>query len=58
MHNPFAEIFDESTDCDLIEQSKNGSQSAIEKLILWRPLMLRDPSSSPTLMSQVKCLPI
>lgn len=34
MHNPFAEIVDESTDCDLIEQSKNGSQAAIEKLIL------------------------
>lgn len=34
MHNPFAEIVDESTDCELIEQSKNGSQSAVEKLIL------------------------
>ena len=34
MHNPFAELVDESTDCELIEQSKNGSQSAIEKLIL------------------------
>lgn len=34
MHNPFAELADESTDCELIEQSKNGSQSALEKLIL------------------------
>lgn len=34
MHNPFAEVLDESTDCDLIEQSKNGSQAAVEKLIL------------------------
>ncbi len=34
MHNPFAELVDESTDWELIEQSKNGSQSAIEKLIL------------------------
>ncbi|MDX1925599.1 MAG: RNA polymerase sigma factor [Pirellulaceae bacterium] len=34
MHNPFAEIVDESTDCELIEKSKNGSQAAIEKLIL------------------------
>ena len=34
MHNPFTEIVDESTDCELIEQSKNGSQSAVEKLIL------------------------
>lgn len=34
MHNPFAELVDESTDCELIEQSKNGSHSAIEKLIL------------------------
>ncbi len=34
MHNPFAELVDESTDCELIEQSKNGSQLAVEKLIL------------------------
>jgi RNA polymerase sigma factor (sigma-70 family) len=34
MQNPFAEIIDDSTDCELIEQSKNGNQSAIEKLIL------------------------
>ena len=34
MHNPFAELIDESTDCELIEQSKNGSQAAIEKLVL------------------------
>ncbi len=34
MHNPFAEFVDESTDCDLIEQAKNGSQIAVEKLIL------------------------
>ena len=34
MQNPFAEFVDESTDCELIEQSKKGSQAAIEKLIL------------------------
>lgn len=34
MHNPFAENVDESTDSDLIEQSRNGSKSAVEKLIL------------------------
>ncbi len=34
MHNPFAENVDESTDSELIEQSKNGSKSAVEKLIL------------------------
>ncbi len=34
MHNPFAEVVDEATDCELIEQSKNGSRSAVEKLIL------------------------
>ena len=34
MHNPFAEFVDESTDCELIEQAKNGSQTAVEKLIL------------------------
>ncbi len=34
MHNPFAELVDESTDYELIEQSKNGSQASLEKLIL------------------------
>ncbi len=34
MHNPFAEIVDESTDSELIEQAKNGSKSAVEKLVL------------------------
>ncbi|XZE44152.1 RNA polymerase sigma factor [Pirellulaceae bacterium SH467] len=34
MHNPFAENVDESTDSELIERSKNGSKSAVEKLIL------------------------
>jgi RNA polymerase sigma factor (sigma-70 family) len=34
MHNPFAEFVDESSDCELIEQSKNGSQAAVEKLVL------------------------
>lgn len=34
MYNPFAEVIDDSTDCELIEQSKNGSQAALEKLIL------------------------
>jgi RNA polymerase sigma factor (sigma-70 family) len=34
MHNPFTEMVDESTDYDLIEQSNNGSQSAVEKLVL------------------------
>ncbi len=34
MHNPFTEIVDETTDRELIEQSQNGSQSAVEKLIL------------------------
>lgn len=34
MHNPFAELIDESTDIELIEQSIGGSQSALEKLIL------------------------
>jgi hypothetical protein len=29
MHNPFAETIDESTDSELIEQSKNGSKSAV-----------------------------
>jgi RNA polymerase sigma factor (sigma-70 family) len=34
MHNPFAEIVDESSDSELIELSKNGSKLAVEKLIL------------------------
>ncbi|AMV31518.1 RNA polymerase sigma factor CnrH [Pirellula sp. SH-Sr6A] len=34
MHNPFAEAVDESTDWELIEQSKSGNQAALEKLIL------------------------
>lgn len=34
MHNPFTEIVDESTGCELIEQAKNGSKSAVEKLVL------------------------
>lgn len=34
MYNPFAELVDESTDTELIEQSKDGSQSALEKLVL------------------------
>lgn len=34
MHNPFAETIDETTDSELIEKSKNGSQAAVEKLIL------------------------
>ena len=34
MYNPFAELVDESTDSELIEQSKDGSQSALEKLVL------------------------
>lgn len=34
MHNPFAENADESTDSELIEQSKKGSKHAVEKLIL------------------------
>lgn len=34
MHNPFAEVIDESTDTDLIEQTKNGSREALEKLVL------------------------
>lgn len=33
-YNPFTEIHDESTDTDLIDQSKNGSREALEKLIL------------------------
>lgn len=34
MHNPFAEVIDESTDSKLIEQARNGSREALEKLIL------------------------
>lgn len=34
MYNPFAEIVDESTDTDLIEQAKHGSSEALEKLVL------------------------
>jgi RNA polymerase sigma factor (sigma-70 family) len=34
MHNPFAEVVDESTDTDLIEQAKYGSREALEKLVL------------------------
>jgi RNA polymerase sigma factor (sigma-70 family) len=34
MHNPFAEVVDESTDADLLEQAKHGSRDALEKLVL------------------------
>lgn len=34
MHNPFAEVVDESTDAELIEQAKHGSCDALEKLVL------------------------
>lgn len=34
MHNPFAEVIDESTDVDLIERGKQGSRDALEKLVL------------------------
>jgi RNA polymerase sigma factor (sigma-70 family) len=34
MHNPFAEVVDESTDADLIDQAKRGSRDALEKLVL------------------------
>ncbi len=34
MQNPFAERIDESTDTELIELAKNGSQVALEKLVL------------------------
>jgi RNA polymerase sigma factor (sigma-70 family) len=34
MHNPFAQVVDESTETDLIEQAKHGSRQALEKLIL------------------------
>lgn len=34
MFNPFAEVTDDSDEVDLVEQSKNGSREALEKLIL------------------------
>jgi RNA polymerase sigma factor (sigma-70 family) len=34
MHNPFAEVVDESTDADLLERAKHGSRDALEKLVL------------------------
>ncbi|HEY1065979.1 MAG TPA: RNA polymerase sigma factor [Pirellulales bacterium] len=34
MPNPFAEVIDETTDFDLIEQAKNGRRDALEKLVL------------------------
>jgi DNA-directed RNA polymerase specialized sigma24 family protein len=34
MHNPFAEVIDETTDVDLIEQARQGSRDALEKLVL------------------------
>jgi RNA polymerase sigma factor (sigma-70 family) len=34
MHNPFAEVVDESTDADLIKRAKQGSYEALEKLVL------------------------
>jgi len=34
MHNPFAEVVDESTDTDLIEQATRGDREALEKLVL------------------------
>lgn len=34
MHNPFAEVVDESTETDLIEQARNGNGEALEKLVL------------------------
>lgn len=34
MLNPFAEVIDESTDTDLIEQAKRGNREALEKLVL------------------------
>jgi RNA polymerase sigma factor (sigma-70 family) len=40
MHNPFAEVFDESTDADLIEQAKHGSRDALEKLVLRHQLWI------------------
>ncbi|MBX3420599.1 MAG: RNA polymerase sigma factor [Pirellulaceae bacterium] len=34
MHNPFAEVIDESTDNDLIARAKSGNREALEKLVL------------------------
>lgn len=34
MHNPFAEVVDESTDTNLIEHARHGSREALEKLVL------------------------
>lgn len=34
LSNPFAEVVDESTDTDLIEQANQGSRDALEKLVL------------------------
>ncbi|MFO1008382.1 MAG: RNA polymerase sigma factor [Planctomycetaceae bacterium] len=34
MHNPFAEVVDESMDAELIEQAKSGSRAALEGLVL------------------------
>jgi RNA polymerase sigma factor (sigma-70 family) len=34
MFNPFAEVADDSDDVELVEQAKNGSREALEKLIL------------------------
>lgn len=34
MHNPFAEVVNESTDAALIEQAKHGNRDALEKLVL------------------------
>lgn len=34
MHNPFAEVVDESIDSDLIAQATRGNRSALEKLVL------------------------
>lgn len=34
MHNPFAEVVDESMDAELIEQAKSGSRAALERLVL------------------------
>ncbi|WP_010582012.1 RNA polymerase sigma factor [Schlesneria paludicola] len=34
MHNPFTEIVDESNDRELIEQAKNGSRDALERVVL------------------------
>jgi RNA polymerase sigma factor (sigma-70 family) len=34
MHNPFAEVVDESTDADLIKHARHGSHEALEKLVL------------------------